>query len=206
MDKLLKLVYDEEIIRKFDRLPRHNLNEFGFDPYGYNPEFIKKIIPAVLFFYRVYFRTVVEGIEKVPRGRVIIVANHSGQIPIDGSMIVASMIVEAEPPRMVRSMVERWVPTLPFVSYFMSRTGQVMGTVDNCLRLLNNDEAILVFPEGVKGISKTFFDRYKLQEFGNGFMRLALASKSPIVPVAVIGAEEQAPALHNSRTLAKLVP
>jgi 1-acyl-sn-glycerol-3-phosphate acyltransferase len=101
-------------------------------------------------------------------------------------------------------MVEKFVPTLPFASYLMSRWGQITGTPENCRRLLEADETILVFPEGAKGISKPFSRRYQLQEFGLGFIRLALQTGTPIVPVSVIGAEEQAPAV-NVRPLARLL-
>lgn len=199
--KVFRLEKDMERVRC---LPRDNLNEFGFDPFGYNPDFVAKVAPYVLFVYRYYFRTQVFGIEKVPKGRVILVANHSGQIPVDGMILATAMMVEPAEPRMVRSMVEKWVPTLPFVSFFMARTGQVVGTPDNCVRLLERDECILVFPEGVRGISKTFSERYKLAEFGHGFMRLALQTRSPIVPVAIIGGEEQAPSFYNAKAIARL--
>jgi 1-acyl-sn-glycerol-3-phosphate acyltransferase len=101
-------------------------------------------------------------------------------------------------------MVEFFVPTVPFASYLFARWGQITGTPENCRRLLAADEAVLVFPEGARGISKPFSKRYQLAEFGTGFMRLALEANAPIVPIAVIGAEEQAPAI-NLKTLAKLV-
>ena len=195
----------EDALARVDRLSRNNLNEYGFDPFGYSPDYVRKAIPFVLPFYTKYFRTEVHGIEKVPDRRVILVANHSGQIPVDGMIIGSAMIVDSPQPRMIRSMVEKFVPTLPFVSWFLARTGQVVGTPDNCVRLLEHDECIAVFPEGVRGISKTFSNRYKLAGFGHGFMRLALQTRSPIVPVAVIGGEEQAPSFHNSRTMALLL-
>jgi 1-acyl-sn-glycerol-3-phosphate acyltransferase len=102
-------------------------------------------------------------------------------------------------------MVEKWVPSLPYVSTFMSRVGQIVGTPENCRRLLEAGEAILVFPEGIRGLSKLWPQRYQLQEFGLGFMRLALETHTPIVPVAVVGAEEQAPALMDLKPLAKLL-
>jgi 1-acyl-sn-glycerol-3-phosphate acyltransferase len=101
-------------------------------------------------------------------------------------------------------MIERFVPSLPYASYLFSRWGQIIGSPENCERLLRDEECILVFPEGAKGISKPFTQRYQLQEFGLGFMRLALATNTPIVPVAVVGAEEQAPAF-NIRPLARLL-
>lgn len=186
-------------------LPRDKLNEYGFDQFGYSPDFVMKVAPIIWFFYRYYFRVECFGVDKVPKGRVLLIANHAGQIPIDGMIIAASMVLDAPNPRIVHSMVEKWVPTLPFVSWFMSRTGQVVGTPENCIRLLERDETILAFPEGVKGISKLFSQRYQLAEFGNGFMRLALATKAPIVPVAVIGSEEQLPSFHNSASIARIL-
>ena len=153
---------------------------------------------------RFYFRTEVHGIENVPQGRVLLVSNHAGQIPLDGVVIATSMILDAKPPRLVRAMVERFVSTLPYFSIWFTRVGQVLGAPENAKRLLESDEALLVFPEGVKGISKTFDERYKLAPFGPGFMRLALETNSPIVPIAVIGSEEQYPSIGDLKGLAKL--
>jgi 1-acyl-sn-glycerol-3-phosphate acyltransferase len=91
------------------------------------------------------------------------------------------------------------------VAPFFARIGQVVGTPENCRRLLAAGETIMVFPEGTRGLNKTFDKRYQLQEFGPGFMRLALATHTPIVPVAVVGAEEQAPALLDLKKAAKLI-
>jgi 1-acyl-sn-glycerol-3-phosphate acyltransferase len=178
-------------------------NEYGFDPFGLSREHMKYAYALARFFHDVYFRCENHGIENVPTGRVLLIANHSGQLPFDGLVINSAMFLEGKPPRMVRSMVEKFIPTLPFASYLLSRWGQIIGTPENCRRLLHDGEAILVFPEGVRGISKAFSRRYQLQQFGLGFMRLALETDTPIVPVAVIGAEEQAPAV-NVRPLARL--
>ena len=194
----------QELGRRIDRLDRGNLNEFGYDAFGFSPEYLKRVVPYAAVLYRKYFRVLTYDIENVPSsGRVMLIANHSGQLPFDGAMIALSLLMDHEPPRMARSMVERWVPTLPFMSVFMVRCGQVVGTPDNCKALLKEEECILVFPEGAAGISKTFDKRYQLQRFGTGFMRLALETKTPIVPVALVGAEEQAPSLMNWRWLAK---
>lgn len=178
-------------------------NEYGVDPFGFNLEYAMAAMAPVFWLYRNYHRVQTYGIDQVPEGRVLLVSNHSGQIPMDGMMIGSSMLLEARPPRAVRSMVEKWVPTLPYVSSFFARVGQVVGTPENCRRLLEADETILVFPEGVRGLTKTFDKRYQLQRFGLGFMRLALEARAPIVPVAVVGAEEQAPSLVDIKPLAK---
>ncbi len=155
--------------------------------------------------HRKYFRTEVHGIENVPQGRVLLVANHSGQVPIDASVIAATMFMDAEPPRVVRAMVEKWAVSLPFVSLVFSRVGQVVGVPENATRLLAQGEALLVFPEGTRGIAKTFDKRYKLSEFGLGFMRLAIETDTPVVPVAVVGAEEQYISVANLDSVAKVL-
>jgi 1-acyl-sn-glycerol-3-phosphate acyltransferase len=180
-------------------------SEFGVDPFGFDLEWSLAAIAPFVWLYKHYFRVEAYGIEKLPAGRMLVVANHSGQLPFDAAMIGVAMLLEAHPPRMIRSMTEKWVPTLPYVSTFMARVGQIVGTPENCRRLLEAGETILIFPEGVRGINKLWPQRYQLQEFGLGFMRLALESNTPIVPVAVVGAEEQAPALVDLKPLAKLL-
>lgn len=181
------------------------LGTLGVDPFGFDPETVKYAAVPIQWLYEHYFRVITNGLENVPDGRVLLVANHSGQLPFDGMMIGAALVVERDPPRVVRSMVEKWVPRLPFVSVFMARVGQIVGTPDNCRRLLGRGEAILVFPEGARGISKTFDKRYQLERFGTGFMRLALETDTPIVPVAVVGAEEQQPSLVNLKKIADVL-
>ncbi len=181
-------------------------NEYGVDPYGLDTEYLVAAIAPLLWLYKKYFRVQLHGSDHVPNeGRAVIVANHSGQLPFDAAMIELGLLIEKDPPRVARALVEKWVPTLPFVSTFMARCGQIVGTPENCRRLLAADEAILVFPEGVRGLNKPFRERYRLQKFGHGFMRLALESSAPIVPCAVVGAEEQAPALFDLKPLARLL-
>ncbi len=175
----------------------------GVDPFGLDPSWAKYAVGVAAFFHRFYFRTDVSGIDRVPPGRVLLISNHSGQLPLDGMILGAAMFLDAEPPRIIRSMVEKWTQTLPFVGTAFSRMGQVVGVPENARRLLELGEALVVFPEGSKGISKSFKDRYQLSDFGLGFMRLALETKTPIVPVSVIGAEEQYISLGNARPLAK---
>jgi 1-acyl-sn-glycerol-3-phosphate acyltransferase len=177
----------------------------GVDPFGWDPEYCRYVIAALSALSRSYFRTIVSGIEHLPRGRVLLVANHSGQLPIDGMIIAISVFLEANPPRVVRAMVEKWSQTVPFVSTFFAKCGQVVGVPENARRLLSRGEALLVFPEGIRGLSKTIRHRYELTDFGLGFMRLALESDTPIVPVAVVGAEEQYISVANVKSLAKML-
>jgi 1-acyl-sn-glycerol-3-phosphate acyltransferase len=181
-------------------------NEYGVDPFGLDLDFALAAIAPLLWLYKRWFRVEVHDVDRVPaEGRVLLVSNHSGQLPFDAAMIGLSLLVERDPPRVARALVERWVPSLPFISTAYARMGQVVGTPDNCRRLLAAGEAILVFPEGVRGLNKPWSERYQLQKFGRGFLRLALEAGAPIVPVAVVGAEEQAPALADLRPLARLL-
>jgi 1-acyl-sn-glycerol-3-phosphate acyltransferase len=193
-----------ELRRAIDKLiEREQIT--GYDPFGFRPEALDFAAPPVHWLYRNYFRCELSGLENVPEGRVLLVANHSGQLPIDAAMIAMALLVAGERPRAVRSMIERFVPTLPFVFTFLNRAGQLVGTPDNARRLLRRENALLVFPEGARGISKPFSQRYELERFGTGFMRLALETNTPIVPVGVVGAEEQYISLGNMPTIARMM-
>ncbi|MCU0691838.1 MAG: acyltransferase family protein [Polyangiaceae bacterium] len=179
-------------------------NALGYDPWGFRAEESAAYYKIAHYVYR-YFRPVVHGIENLPEGRVLLVPNHSGQLPLDGIVIGVACVLEAKPPRVVRAMVERWFSRLPYVSQVFSRAGVVLGDPVNCRNLLEADNAILVFPEGARGSGKTWDHRYKLVKFGRGFMRLALQANAPIVPVAVVGAEESIVSIHDVKPLARLL-
>jgi len=181
------------------------LGPTGIDAFGLDPHWARYLFLTVALLHRKYFRTEVHGIDNVPTGRVLLVANHAGQLPLDGALIAAAMFMDAEPPRIVRAMVEKWAVGLPFVSMLFARVGQVTGVPENATRLLQQGEALLVFPEGVRGVAKTFEHRYQLADFGSGFMRLAIETETPIVPVAVVGAEEQYISVANFDALAKVL-
>ncbi|MDW8245478.1 MAG: lysophospholipid acyltransferase family protein [Sandaracinaceae bacterium] len=193
-----------DIDARLSQIPRL-LNEANWDSFGFDPRVARHALALAALLYRFYFRVRTRGIERVPQGRVLLIANHSGQLPFDGAMLATALVLEANPPRLARSMVERWSAELPFVSFLFPRLGQVVGTPDNARRLLEADEALIVFPEGSRGISKTFDRRYQLVEFGLGFMRLALATGTPIVPVAIVGPEEQYISVANLTSVAKLL-
>jgi 1-acyl-sn-glycerol-3-phosphate acyltransferase len=184
---------------------KNHYAQMGDDPFGLDPEFTRYGAMLTAFMHRRYFRTEVHGIEHVPPGRALLIANHSGQIPIDGLILALTMFFDANPPRLIRAMVEKWMQTLPFIAPLIARLGQVVGVPDNCHRLLEREELILAFPEGVRGIVKPYTRRYQLEDFGQGFMRLALATRSPVVPVAVIGAEEQYISVGNLEWAARAV-
>lgn len=176
----------------------------GIDSFGFRPEALETIVPLTHALYRYWFRAETFDIDRVPDGRVLLIANHSGQLPYDGMMIGMSLLLDRDPPRMTRTMIEYFVPQLPFIGTLFTRVGQVVGTRANARRMLHEENCVLVFPEGSRGISKPLSQKYELQRFGLGFMRLALQTNTPIVPVAVVGAEEQLPAMFNIKPLARM--
>lgn len=181
-------------------------NQFGVDPYGISKKHLAVAFGALGLLYRRYFRVKAVGIEHVPpRGRAMLVGNHSGGYAIDGAMVLTSMLLEMNPPRLAQGMAEKFMNQLPVSSLWSSRTGQLTGLPEHAERLLQDDRLLMVFPEGAKGTAKLFKDRYSLVDFGTGFMRLALKTKTPIVPLGFVGGGDAVPTVHNSRTLGKLL-
>ncbi len=197
---------DDEVDRRIEQLLQgQHLGEFGVDPFGYAPESLRVMVPVMDFMLRLWFRAECFDLQRVPAGRVLLIANHSGQLPFDGAVIASAMLLEHEPPRMPRTMVEKFATALPAFGNLVYRSGSVTGLPDNCRRLLENDECVLVFPEGARGISKPFRERYRMTAFGHGFMRLALETNTPIVPIAVVGAEEQTINMFDFKSLARIL-
>ena len=175
------------------------------DEFGMDPEVVESIRPLFEFLYNEYWRVQVEGIENIPaKGAGLLVGNHSGALPYDGAMIDVAVIKKHRKHRTVRFLVEDFVYHFPFLGTFIHRIGGVRACPENATWLLNKGELVVVFPEGVKGLGKLYRDRYQLQRFGRGgFIRLALRTGAPIIPTAVIGAEEIHPIIWKSSILAK---
>jgi 1-acyl-sn-glycerol-3-phosphate acyltransferase len=159
------------------------------DPFGLDPAFRRRCIAPFRFLHDRYWRVEVTGAQHVPtKGPALLVSNHSGAIPFDGAMICASVELRRE--RTLRFLYDRFVQNLPVVDAFYRKMGGVVASRENAITLLNAGELLLVFPEGVSGVAKPFGDRYRLRPFSAGFARLALTLDVPIIPVAVVGAEE----------------
>lgn len=203
MERYFQKFLDEDTMQRLESIASQQANEFGVDQFGFDARILTSLAPLGIWLYRHYFRCETHGAQNIPDGRMMVIANHSGQLPFDAAMIVTAFILEPNKPRYLRGMVERWSSEIPFVSTLFARAGQVVGSPSTCKKLLEREEGVIVFPEGVTGIAKLFSERYKLTSFGSGFMRIALAEKAPIVPVALIGAEEQAPAIANLSPVAK---
>ncbi|MBW2527364.1 MAG: acyltransferase family protein [Deltaproteobacteria bacterium] len=181
-------------------------NRFGIDPFGVSRSHVERAFGIACWFYRHYFGVNVHGIHNVPtRGRAMLIGNHSGGVALDAAMVMCSLLLEMEPPRLVHSMVEKFIPKVPFLSLWTKRCGQVTGLPEHALQLLEADRPLLVFPEGSRGTAKLFPERYSLVDFGSGFMRLALQTKSPIVPFAFLGGGAAIPTIHNSEALGRLI-
>lgn len=196
---------DSEVRERIDRL-EIPFNKKGLDAYGISKDRLAVFFSALKLLYRSYVRVTVHGIEHVPaRGRAMVVGNHSGGLPLDAGMLLTSLLLDHEPPRLAHGMVEKFVQEWPIVSHWFQRCGQLVGLPENAIRLLEDERILMVFPEGARGTGKLYKDRYRLVRFGTGFIRLALQAKAPIIPCAFIGGEEAIPTIYHAKLLAKLV-
>ncbi|HXN31304.1 MAG TPA: lysophospholipid acyltransferase family protein [Polyangiaceae bacterium] len=176
----------------------------GVDPYGASKPHLRMALAVLGALYRHYFSVETRGIEHVPdRGRAMLVGNHSGGIAIDAAMVVVSCLLEMNPPRLAQGMAEKFIARLPFLGEWATRGGQLPGLPEHAERLLEDERLLLVFPEGARGTAKLFRERYSLVEFGTGFLRLALKTKTPIVPFAVLGGGEAFPTVVNAYKLGR---
>lgn len=182
----------------------NNVGSFGYDPWGFNIKGVKKTLAFTKVIYEKYFRVEAFGLENIPKdGRCLIIPNHSGQLPIDGILIGYALLTNSLAPRAAKAMVERFLPTVPFIGNWLNSIGAVIGDTNNCERMLDMEEAVVVFPEGVRGSGKIFKNRYQLQRFGNGFMHLAMKQNTPIIPVGIVGCEESIISFTDMKPLAK---
>jgi 1-acyl-sn-glycerol-3-phosphate acyltransferase len=175
------------------------------DDFGRDPRATARWEWLFELLYKRWFRVEATGLDNVPaRGRALLVCNHAGTLPYDSAMVMHAVRRDHPARRDVRPLVEDTVFHLPWLGPLMNRIGGVRADPDNAERLLRKDELVAVFPEGEKGMGKLWRDRYRLQRFGRGgFVRLALRTASPIIPVAVVGAEEAAPMLGKVTWFAK---
>ncbi len=180
--------------------------EGPYDRFGISPEVLRRAFPFFQALYRGWFRVQSDGHAHLPEtGPAVVVSNHAGLLPFDAAMTVIDIALHSDPPRLARAIVDRWAGTLPFVNVFYARVGQVIGTRENFADLLDEGNLVLVYPEGVDGIRKTVAQRYRLQPFRVGFVEQALRSRAPVVPMAVVGSDDQAPVLYDLKPLARLL-
>jgi 1-acyl-sn-glycerol-3-phosphate acyltransferase len=177
------------------------------DDFGLDPTYVQRFRGAFEAIYRRYFRVSARGVEHVPAaGRALLVANHSGTLPWDGVMLQTAMRLEHPARRELRWLAEDFVFHAPFLGTFLNRLGAVRANPENAERLLERESLVAVFPEGAQGIGKPFPQRYQLQRFGRGgYVKLALRTQTPVVPCAIVGAEEAHPLLFRSAWLGRVL-
>ena len=183
--------------------PDRQLDDWG------RSERVERVFDATLveFFYRYWFRCEVEGIENVPaKGGALLVSNHSGALPPDGAMIGKAICDEHPDPRQLYLTVEHFFKGYPGFSTLLPKIGCVPAHPANVHRLLYDEEQlVLVFPEGRKGTEKLVKDRYRVQRFGRGgFVEAAMRAEAKLVPICVVGAEEAAPVFAQSKLMQRL--
>ncbi len=178
---------------------------YAVDDYGFDPEWTESFLTVFKTIYRDYWRVETTGVENVPAtGRALLVANHAGVLPWDGTMIKTAVFSEHPHPRHVRALVASQFMGMPVMSWFLRRTGQAVGHPDDTRRLLERDQLVLVFPEGTRGTGKSFKDRYRLRRFGRGgFVATAIRAGAPIIPISVVGSEEIYPMIGDLGPVAR---
>ncbi|UPZ33378.1 acyltransferase family protein [Streptomyces sp. LRE541] len=196
------------LARGRDLLDRCLTEEQSVDDFGFDPELTDEMI-LVPFrpLYEKYFRVTVEGLENVPaEGGALVVANHSGTLPLDALMLQVALRDRHPAHRALRLLAADLVFDLPVLRTLARRAGHTQARMDNALRLLERGELVGVMPEGYKGLGKPFAERYRLRRFGRGgFAAAALRTGTPIVPCAVLGAEEIYPMVADARPVARLL-
>jgi 1-acyl-sn-glycerol-3-phosphate acyltransferase len=190
-----------------DVIKRRFTGEYETDEWGLDWELWESVIPFLTFLYETYWRTETTGVEYIPAlGGTLLVSNHSGQLPWDAAMIGTALWNEHPSQRLVRSLYSPWFASVPFISAMFMKLGHAVSTVENGSRLLKQAELVAVFPEGHDGMGKLYKERYQLTRFGRGgFVKMALSSGAPIIPVSVVGAEETYVSLAKSETVARVM-
>jgi 1-acyl-sn-glycerol-3-phosphate acyltransferase len=195
-----------DVRASLDRAMRRLGGDYQEDEWGFDEEFAEAVYPLLEFMYERWWRVEAEGVHHVPaHGRALLVANHAGILPWDATQMAVALLREHALPRHPRFLVLDWAFHLPYAGVVLRKLGGVVASPYNAIRLLEEDELVAVFPEGVKGAGKDFKDRYRLQRFGRGgFVEIALRTGAPIVPVAVVGSEEIYPKIAEAPLLARL--
>ncbi|HKE19658.1 MAG TPA: lysophospholipid acyltransferase family protein [Kofleriaceae bacterium] len=200
----MSLLVSRDVLARVRRL-EVPFDHHGIDPFGVEQVQLARFLTVLGWFYRRYFDITVHGIEHVPaRGRAMLVGNHSGGVALDAAMVLASLFFDMEPPRLGHGMAEKFLNRVPFASTWTNRLGQLTGLPEHAVSLLESDRLLMVFPEGARGTAKLYGDRNSLVEFGTGFVRLALRTRTPIIPFAFLGGGEAIPTVVNLVRLGQL--
>ncbi len=201
-------VWDTRVSGALAFLRRRLTGQYEVDEFGFDRELTDAVINPILRpLYRDWFRVEVRGLENLPAtGPALVVANHSGTLALDALMLALAVHDEHPAHRYLRLLGADLVFRTPFLSELARKGGATLACAADVERLLDNDELVGVFPEGFKGVGKLYRDRYKLQRFGRGgFVSAALRTGTPIIPTAIVGAEEIYPMIANVKPLARLL-
>lgn len=198
--------FEAELERALAFLRRRVTGDYAIDDFGFDRDLTENVLMSLMRpLYEQWWRVELRGIENIPaEGSALLVANHSGTLPLDALMMRLGVFDATG--RHCRLLTADLPFRLPFVGQMARKSGNTLACNEDATRLLKSGELVGVFPEGYKGVGKLFKDRYKLQRFGRGgFVEVALKTGAPIVPVAIIGAEEIYPLLYNIKPLARLL-
>jgi 1-acyl-sn-glycerol-3-phosphate acyltransferase len=191
-----------------DFVRRRMSGEYGVDDFGFDPELTDKVFLALMRpLYRSWFRVETTGLENVPSDSgALIVGNHSGVIALDAAMTQVALHDEHPAHRHLRMLGANLVFQMPVMGEIARKAGHTLACHPDAERLLGAGELVGVWPEGFKGVGKPFSQRYKLQRFGRGgFVAAALRTRAPIIPTAIVGAEEIYPMVANAKTVARIL-
>lgn len=195
--------HDDEILARVERLGLP-FNALGVDPYGVRKDRLVSAFSLGAWLYRNYFDVHVFGLEHVPdQGRGMVVGNHSGGIALDAAMTAMAMFLEKDPPRLGQGMAEKFIARMPLFGAQALSSGAVVGVPENAVHLLENGRLLMVYPEGARGTEKLYPERHALVDFGTGFLRLALRTRAPIIPVAFVGGGDAIPTIANLYGIAR---
>ncbi len=201
-----QLLSSDYYVRRLGRLGLRGRSE-RVDDFGLDPTYEARVQPLLDALYERYFRVQVQGAAHVPeQGAALLVCNHGGTLPWDGVMLKTALRHSSPSGRALRWLTDDFVFHSPFLGAWLNRVGAVRACPENAERLLARGELLAVFPEGVKGIGKPYRERYQLQRFGRGgHVKLALRLSVPLIPLAIVGAEESYPLLYKVRAFSKLL-
>ncbi|MET9063618.1 lysophospholipid acyltransferase family protein [Streptosporangium sandarakinum] len=197
---------DRRVAELLALLRRRVTGEYEVDEFGFDPELTDKVLLELIRpLYRDWFRVETTGMEHVPADSgALVVANHSGTIPLDGLMLQVALHDHHPARRALRLLGADLVYRLPLLGHLARKSGHTLACREDADRLLRKGELVGVFPEGFKGVGKPFSERYRLQRFGRGgFVASAIRAQTPIVPCAIVGAEEIYPKIGDLRLLAR---
>jgi 1-acyl-sn-glycerol-3-phosphate acyltransferase len=200
--------WEAQVAGGLDFLRRRVTGEYETDEFGFDPDLADHVLlPLLRPLFSSWFRVESHGLENVPdTGGALLVANHSGTLPLDALMTTVSLHDDHPAQRRLRLLGADLVFETPFIGSMSRKMGSTLACNEDAERLLTGGELVGVFPEGFKGIGKPFRERYTLQRFGRGgFVTAALRTGTPIIPCAIVGAEEIYPMIGNAKTLARLL-